>query len=58
MLEDCGGPGLAGLHEALKRAAAASVPVEGYILRQASLDDVFFQLTKRTKTSAGTAGAD
>jgi len=58
VLEDCGGPGLAGLHEALKRAAAASVPVEGYILRQASLDDVFFQLTKRTKTSAGTAGAD
>jgi hypothetical protein len=51
-----GGPGRTGLRhlaEVLERAIAAGAEVEAFSLHQASLDDVFFQLTRRTKASGG-----
>ena len=48
-----GRPGLRDLAEALQRAIGAEAGVEAFSLHQASLDDVFFQLTGRTKASAG-----
>jgi len=48
-----GRPGLRDLAEALERAIGAGAAVEAFSLHQAGLDDVFFQLTGRTKASDG-----
>jgi ABC-2 type transport system ATP-binding protein len=56
-----GGPGRTGLRdlaEALQRAIGAEAGVEAFSLHQASLDDVFFQLTGRFKASAAVKEPD
>jgi len=55
VLEDSGRLGLSSLRETIERAHAANVTIESYSLEQASLDDVFFQLTghSRAEVRAG-----